>query len=622
MRRNLLILSAAFILFTGAGAFALSGCDDGETDTPTETPIINNERIKFSEQTNPYAEYGWEELPQITDWEKKLTDDPVYYEFEGIHTDAFMMYPDRYIYMNCYEDGGLYATVDGQAYYGYWTNVDATGRQKLVLHLLNYNGKEYNNGEYDVECKTLEDDYYEYYVNFYWAPYSYSSYNECIGASGVHYSPVKSLTLSKGLKKFTVGDNFSAGDLSVTLTRENGKSMEYENFRSGSRFTFEGFDGSKEGVCEISVGYFGTEIKAKYDCTVYGITQIDIENINGVPYFYVDDSVGFYYPLSVWATRRDGERVKIDVKRCTVEGLDLSCSGEKEITVTYNPTGQKAKYKYTVYDITGVEFDFGGAVKQYIIGDTLDLRGVYVKVTYEDGYSRNCSHDCKVSGFDPTVSTEKQTITLSYRGYEGSYDIKISPDEFTGYSRFGNKSLEVVIKLLSYNLCEYSYEGNTYLLNCTTREVKGKTICTLLSPADDGMDEQTFKSLRKSYFLDRKDHSHVYSDTIFEIPSDYYGPGSSRFEQEPVEGVECHSYDRYIKLDEQKGEATLTYSYGDEKTYVDKFVCKYKFENGVLTFTGLVEMKLGNSGASFEKLCKTWVLNKDGTMTKYVPSAQ
>ena len=99
-----------------------------------------------------------------------------------------------------------------------------------------------------------------------------------------------------------------------------------------------------------------------------------------------------------------------------------------------------------------------------------------------------------------------------------------------------------------------------------------------------------------------------------------YGEGSLRFEQEPMEQMKNAGYSeqRYIFIDEEKGEATITYKYWYAGT-TDTFVCKYEIIDGVFTFPVQISAQVGGGGANFAGLYKTWTLNDDGTALKYVP---
>lgn len=613
MNKRYLIIGALLTLGVTCSAVALAGCEPPEEKVPEIT-----EKVRYSEKTNPYAELLWNEFPDIDDWAAKQTDAPIYYQFEGSYSEAYQgNYNRDYLYMNCYEDGSLHATWGGRNnYYGYWTNVDKRGNQDLVLHVLNYNGSEYNSGIYDLVCDKTNADYYEYSSNI----YNTLNGGRTITISGYHYSPIKSLeiTTSPENTDYIINDSFTTKGLVVTVNRENGKSIaiDQESFgKSDCRVKFSGFDGKTEGEQEIKVNYIYTDVEATYKVSVLGIKSIAVDAAKGKVNYHVGDEFD-KNGLSVVATRTDDKKVNVDStsRRLKYEGFDAKEATDKQtITVKLDNT-YSATFDIKVYAIDKLEIDASQAKKEYFVGDKVSKDNIKVMATFKDGVTDEvAAARFDIEDFDSSRAVESQTVNVAFQGLKKPFTVKIVAPEFKGTGKYGAEKGEVKIKVVTPDECEYTYKGKTITLNYKTMNAAGKTIYNLSLPAGSSVSEDEFNSLHKQYILDKEDFSLTMA-TVYEIPSD-----DRRAEQEPMPGIGGNTEQRFIIIDEEAQTATITYKYWYASN-TDTFVCKYTIENGVLTFTQLVKIEqIGGGGASFDKLYKTWTLKDNYEALKYTP---
>lgn len=329
MKKRYLFIGGLTVLCVASSALALAACDN--TVPEEQVPTIT-ERIRYTEKTNPYAELTWEQYANIDDWAKKQTESPVYYQFEGSYSEAYQgNYSRDYLYMNCYEDGSVHGMVRNTAngnriedYLGYWTNVNSRGKENLVLHILSYNGGEYNMGMYDVVCDMQTGGYYDFASNI---AISKWGNQRTMSISGYRYSPVESLTIetSEASSGCIIGDKMNYSGLVVKVNRQNGKSIaiDEESYTDPTcRVKFTGFNSAEAGDSEVTVSYVNTEISATYTVKVMGVTDIELNATEVIKEYKVGDKIDTT-GLVITATREDGVKTELGVDKC-----EVSCSGE------------------------------------------------------------------------------------------------------------------------------------------------------------------------------------------------------------------------------------------------------------------------------------------------------
>lgn len=620
MKKHYMI--AALALGVAASAFALAGCND---KPPQEVVPKITEAVRYSESTNPYSELTWQEYKTIDDWTEKSKTAPIYYQFEGSYSEAYQgNYSRTFLYMNCYKDGSLHATYGTENYWGYWTNVDKRGKENLVLHIVRYNDKEYNDGMYDSVCeKTADDGYYEYASTIIWNQWG----TRTVLINGLHYSPVTSLSVSEGKTEYLLNDKFSSTGLSISVTRENGRSAKLDEQslpQADSRVKFSEFDASTEGEKEITVTYINSEVSSSYKVNVNGVSSISVDTADAVTSYHVGDKHSAA-GLVVNAMCTNGKTVKADIGRCTFTGYDeKKAEGEYEVTVTYDKTFT-AKYPVKVYAIKSLALDVGAdAQLQYYVGDKINSKGLDVKATFNDDVTDNIEISrCKITFENASAAApaaaDSSPVTVEFQGLKKTFNVKIIAPEFNGSGKFGGTAKDMKIKVVSPTQCELTCGTEVLTLNYKTMSVGGKTIYILSKPTGSAITDAVMDGLHKQYILDMADFS-LAMTMVYEIPSS--DAGGIRAAQEPCPpGPGGNSEQRFVTFDEAKGEATLTYKYWYAST-TDTWVLKYTKSGNIITFTELVSLA-GNAwgGASFAKLHKTWELKADGTMVKYTPPA-
>ncbi len=465
MNKRFLLTGGLLAVSVTACAFALAGCNV----TPEEQVPEIKETVRYSEKTNPYAEVSWQEIKGIDNWSDKMLNAPVYYQFEGSYSEAYQgNYSRTYMYMNCYKDGSMHATYGNSNYYGYWTNVDNTGKENLILHILRINDGEYNNGIYKSVCEAVSSDFYEFSAPV----YILDNGGRTVFINGYHYSPVESLTISNAPDKYIVGDAFSTAGMVVTVNRENGKSMAVDKDsynHADCRIKFSGFDSSEKGEGKVTVKYINTEVEASYSYSVMGVQSVEFNVDEAVTEYYVGDKFDAS-GVTVTAKRDDDGEVEVPYGRWKVEGFDSSryTNGQTQtLTISF------AGFKYE-YDITVSPLDFVGEINgQQVIIKYLSTKtcGIYgLEGAPETGWR---------FGYQNVQLNDYGIVTLTYTS-----DSKMPEEEWNAFP----KKFSVNLDTGTYNVAQVytiPWDGDNRALNEPMPTIDGGTTYREIYILDD-----------------------------------------------------------------------------------------------------------------------------------------
>jgi hypothetical protein len=423
MKKKLSIIGLSLLLAVTA-AVALCACGG----TPAET----TKEIVYSEATNPYADFTWQQFGSFGNLTLNEVSSPIVYQFEGSYSEAYQGdYSREYIYLNCYEDGLLYGTLSGQNIYGYWTNRDRRDREQFVLHILRHGNSEYNNGDYDMLAEKIADegDYYEYSSSFVW--------NRGWGIRsvlifGYRYSPVKTIEVdtTEAKTEYILGENLSTEGIKLTITRENGKSTQLDNLTSLNGVRFLGFDNNvASDESKVTVRY-------RDKVTTYNVKVIAPEYTGKGKY--------------------NDEEVDVKLKVTSASECEVTfgeyttkCKYVSRVVVGNNVSELVAPTEDDGFALDVTEEVWAGLHKSFVLDkENFSLNPFYVKVyeipTYKDGVPNDRATFEPVKSNVPGGNTEQRFLyvdeekgecQLTYKYWNGG-----STDTFTmKYRMEGNK---------------------------------------------------------------------------------------------------------------------------------------------------------------------------------------
>ena len=138
--------------------------------------------------------------------------------------------------------------------------------------------------------------------------------------------------------------------------------------------------------------------------------------------------------LDITAYYNDDSSKKLNYNDVTITGFDSSSLGEKTITVTYKEDNKTVS---TTFKIEIIEKEVKDIVLtpptkvKYVEGQSLDLTGGKVIVSYDDDTSEEIDLTSDmISGYDKD-HLGKQTITVTYQGKTATFEVEVIKKEAT-----------------------------------------------------------------------------------------------------------------------------------------------------------------------------------------------
>ena len=138
--------------------------------------------------------------------------------------------------------------------------------------------------------------------------------------------------------------------------------------------------------------------------------------------------------LDITAYYNDDSSKKLNYNDVTITGFDSSSLGEKTITVTYKEDNKTVS---TTFKIEIIEKEVKDIVLtpptkvKYVEGQSLDLTGGKVIVSYNDDTSEEIDLTSDmISGYDKD-HLGKQTITVTYQGKTATFEVEVIKKEAT-----------------------------------------------------------------------------------------------------------------------------------------------------------------------------------------------
>ncbi|MBQ0003213.1 MAG: bacterial Ig-like domain-containing protein [Treponema sp.] len=183
-------------------------------------------------------------------------------------------------------------------------------------------------------------------------------------------------------------------------------------------------------LCSLVVLFTGCPAASTPSPVLY---KIEITNEPNKKEYFVGAAQLDLTGLKVTATYTDGSIADVTDK-VTTSGFDSSTATESQtITVTYEGKTATFDVKITSVLLTGIEITNPPNKKEYFVGAAqLDLSGMVVTATYNNGSTKDVTNDAETSGFDSSAATESQTIIVTYGEKTATFDVKITSVLLTG----------------------------------------------------------------------------------------------------------------------------------------------------------------------------------------------
>ena len=217
-------------------------------------------------------------------------------------------------------------------------------------------------------------------------------------------------------RNYTNGSDLDLSGMKVKAIYNDGTYEYIDNY------SIEGYDKNTVGVQEITVKYKGKEAKFKVIVNGIPVTGIEIDNTTlslvkgkeGNINVTIKPETADNKNVTVESSDEDIATVDIDTEtnKIIVTGEE---EGEATITITTKDGGYEAKCNVVVHNnITGIEVTKAPTKTSYIKGEELNLEGIEITATYEDGTRKIIElPEESFIGYDADTVGE-QTITVKY----------------------------------------------------------------------------------------------------------------------------------------------------------------------------------------------------------------
>ena len=108
----------------------------------------------------------------------------------------------------------------------------------------------------------------------------------------------------------------------------------------------------------------------------------------------------------------------------------VTAEGCEEVTGKVTVTEDEKTEDVALKSVESISVKQAPAKTEYFEQDTLNTEGLIITVTYSDGSTKDITEGFEVSGFDSSKATEKQDITVSYKGKKTTFSVVINEKLF------------------------------------------------------------------------------------------------------------------------------------------------------------------------------------------------
>jgi len=221
--------------------------------------------------------------------------------------------------------------------------------------------------------------------------------------------------------------------LEVTATYDNDEEIVIDN----SNLAFTGYNLAEPGIQEVTITYqsktatFEIKVLDEGEIPELLVTEIAIKTEPTKTSYHVGGTLDLTGLVLTVTYEDDSEEDVIWAADAGIlaTGFSSTAIGEKTVTISYR--SKTATFTVNVVDaiITGISVKTQPAnIDNYYIGDTLNLAGLVLTATFDDGSTDDIpypnagiTHD-----FDSTSAGQK-TVTITYQGQTAQITITVNP---------------------------------------------------------------------------------------------------------------------------------------------------------------------------------------------------
>ncbi|MFL0248746.1 bacterial Ig-like domain-containing protein [Candidatus Clostridium stratigraminis] len=188
--------------------------------------------------------------------------------------------------------------------------------------------------------------------------------------------------------------------------------------------------------------------------------------------------------LVVTGTYNDGTTSPVTITSANISGFDSNTAGAKTVTVTVD--GKTATFNVTVVAkaLNSIAVTSQPTKTQYVVGQSLDLAGLVVTGTYNDGSKSPVTiTSANISGFDSNTAGTK-TVTVTVDGKTATFNVNVvASNDNTGGSTDTTKPI-VNDKAKVVEVINSAAEKSTTIVDISNNTIADKEIFTAIAGKD------------------------------------------------------------------------------------------------------------------------------------------
>ena len=239
---------------------------------------------------------------------------------------------------------------------------------------------------------------------------------------------LQSISVSGQKTDFTVGDEFSQGDLVVTATYTDGKKVDVTKDST-----------VKQNADMQTPGKYAVVVSFGDKNTIYEINVVAPEpaptlvsiSLSGYTDKFTEGGSFVTTGLVVTATYSDNSTKDVTSEAKVENNVDMNIAGQYVVIVSYED--KVAYYEVTVLAKPEAavlkNITVSGQKTEFKVGDKFETTGLVVTANYSDGSSVDVTNAANISQNADMANAGKYAVLVSYNGQVAAYEIVVTEYE-------------------------------------------------------------------------------------------------------------------------------------------------------------------------------------------------
>lgn len=211
---------------------------------------------------------------------------------------------------------------------------------------------------------------------------------------------------------YYVGDSLSLDDGIVTLTYNNETTKDVELTSQH----ISNFSTAEAGTFNLTITVEGKTLEVPYTVTAVELVSISIKTPFKTTYFVGDTLSVENAKLTL--TYSSGRTEDIDINKDMISGFTSAAPATINLTLTYGgKTISNISCQIRAVELVGVALKAPFADTEYFVGETINLDGNKLLLTYNNGEKEIDVTDEMISNFDTTSAGTDKQFTINHLGH-------------------------------------------------------------------------------------------------------------------------------------------------------------------------------------------------------------